>query len=61
MIPSVFNLFGNVEVLLIGQHLKIHLFHELGKIGLEQPSATLSLEQHLNIPVLNLNVHWEKM
>ena len=39
------------------QHLKIpifHLFHELGKIGKS------SLEQHSNIPVLNLFVHWEE-
>ena len=31
------------------------LFHELGKIGKS------SLEQHSNIPVLNLFVHWEKI
>ena len=38
------------------QHLKIpifHEFHELGKIGKS------SLEQHSNIRVLNLCVHWE--
>ena len=50
-----------VHLMILFQHsfsLKIptfHLFHELGKIGKS------SLEQHSDIPVLNLCVHWEKI
>ena len=35
-------------------YIFFYLFHELGKI------EKSSLEQHSNIPVLNLCVHWEK-
>ena len=48
----------NLEVLPIGQHLKIPIYHlllEFGKIGKS------SLEQHSNIPVFNLCVYMEKM
>ena len=48
----------NLEVLPIGQHLKIPIYHlllEFGKIG------KASLEQHSNIRVFNLCVCMQKM